>query len=235
MSKTFKTLFCAAALLWALGGPGRAYSFQPRIGYFSGVFNPPHLGHVDVVRAAVAHMSLDEIVILPTMATSHNEVPAPWEHRLAMARLAFSSVPQARVIGPEYAEAFEAGGTGEAVRKLKSSRPPAQWVHVMGADSWDRFAAKGYMDEALKEGEEILIISRPGTPEPVIPGGLRACVRLLTVDEAGISGQERSSTLVRRRRTQGLPVSGLVSPEVEEYMIRNGLYEGAEAAPMSNP
>ncbi|MGI9153494.1 MAG: nicotinate-nicotinamide nucleotide adenylyltransferase, partial [Rubrivivax sp.] len=62
---------------------------------FGGAFDPPHLAHVALALAAVEQLQLDELRIFPTGQAWHKSqaLSAP-EHRLAMARLAFASVPR---------------------------------------------------------------------------------------------------------------------------------------------
>lgn len=199
----------------------------PRIGYLTGVFNPAHLGHMELVREAMRQAELDAFIVMPTPATTHNEKPVDWELRLEMARLAFASIPGVAVIGSDWRADFEEGGTGQAIRRVKGSARDARWVHVMGADSYERFVARGLLEPAVREGEEIVVVSRAGSPEPAIPERLRAAVRLLRLEDRGPSGPARSSTLVRRRRAQGLPIGDLVAPEVEEYIRAHDLYSGA--------
>ena len=69
-----------------------------RIGIYGGAFDPPHKAHLGLARAAVEQLALNRLYVIPT--------GQPWmkqrrltaaEHRLAMARLAFESVPEVQV------------------------------------------------------------------------------------------------------------------------------------------
>ena len=63
-----------------------------RIGIFGGSFDPPHLAHVALARAAVTQLGLDELHILPTGQAWHKaRALTAASHRLAMARLAFAA------------------------------------------------------------------------------------------------------------------------------------------------
>ena len=59
-----------------------------KIGIFGGTFNPPHLGHLAAIRAAVGALGLDKLIVIPAAIPPHKELPegtpAP-RHRLAMA------------------------------------------------------------------------------------------------------------------------------------------------------
>ncbi len=108
-----------------------------RIGVFGGAFDPPHNGHVALVRAAAAQLQLDELRVLPTGQAWHKPNPlSPAAHRLAMARLAFEPLagpPQVvvddremRRPGPTY--------TVDTLRELQAEQPHAQLHLIMGAD-----------------------------------------------------------------------------------------------------
>ena len=69
-----------------------------RLGVYGGAFDPPHLAHTALARAAWEQLSLDALCILPTGQAWHKARElTDAEHRLAMTRLAFAEWPQARV------------------------------------------------------------------------------------------------------------------------------------------
>ena len=69
-----------------------------RIGVFGGEFDPPHLGHLAVVRAARDQLALDRLLVIPTGRPPHRDAsPTPGEDRLRMAQLAFAGEPGVEV------------------------------------------------------------------------------------------------------------------------------------------
>jgi nicotinate-nucleotide adenylyltransferase len=60
-----------------------------RIGFFGGSFDPPHLGHLAVARAAATTFSLDRILFVPTahQPLKPDGATAPYPDRLAMVSL----------------------------------------------------------------------------------------------------------------------------------------------------
>ena len=73
-----------------------------RIGVFGGEFDPPHLGHLAVVRAARDQLALDRLLVMPTGQPPHRDAsPTPAEDRLRMAQLAFAGEPGVEVSGIE--------------------------------------------------------------------------------------------------------------------------------------
>lgn len=68
-----------------------------KIGIYGGRFSPPHNGHIAAAKAFIDALALDELIVLPSGKLPRKESGAPIEnqHRLAMTRLAFGTLPQA--------------------------------------------------------------------------------------------------------------------------------------------
>jgi len=62
---------------------------------YGGSFNPPHLGHMDAVRAALAQGWADRVIVMPTAASPHKPLPLlspSAEERYALCVLAFAGM-----------------------------------------------------------------------------------------------------------------------------------------------
>src|SRR5271166_970908 len=66
-----------------------------RVAFFGGSFDPPHLGHLAVARAAQRALSLDTVLFAPVGAQplKPEGSTASFEDRLAMTRLATAGEP----------------------------------------------------------------------------------------------------------------------------------------------
>jgi nicotinate-nucleotide adenylyltransferase len=114
---------------------------------FGGAFDPPHLAHVALARAAVAQLQLDALHIVPTGVAWHKaRVLSTTEHRLAMARLAFGELAQVEVDEREIKRAGPSF-TIDTLEALQAENPGAQLYLLMGHDqfaalqSWHRWQA----------------------------------------------------------------------------------------------
>jgi len=63
-------------------------------GYFGGTFDPIHVGHLDVARAAREALGLERVWLVPARVPPHRAPPqASAAHRFAMAALAIANAP----------------------------------------------------------------------------------------------------------------------------------------------
>jgi nicotinate-nucleotide adenylyltransferase len=194
------------------------------IGILGGMFNPPHIGHVALARAAVDTLRLQRVLLTPVLVPPHK--PAKWdpgaEHRLRMCRLAVRDEPRLEVCTLE----LERAGPSYTVDTLKSihaSDPDAELTLIVGADMARTLGS-------WREPREILSLARLAVAER--DGSTRREV-LDTLSPLGgrdrivflqMSPHEVSSSQVRRRLTAGEPIDGLVGPEVARYISEHELY-----------
>ena len=71
-----------------------------RIGIYGGTFNPPHAGHMEAARQAMALLKLDKLLLMPDGEPPHKEMPqgAPTaRERVELLRLAAEGLPGVEV------------------------------------------------------------------------------------------------------------------------------------------
>jgi nicotinate-nucleotide adenylyltransferase len=193
-----------------------------RLGVFGGSFDPPHLAHVALARAAVEQLALDELRVLPTGQAWHKaRALTPAEHRLAMALEAFAEVPRTvvddrelRRSGPTY--------TVDTLRQLREERPQAELVLVIGADQAEALHSWRETGEILRLATvAVAARARPDPDAPpfdasTLPGGRFAAVELPPMPV--------SATQVRALVGAGQGIGHLVPPGVASYIARHDLY-----------
>ena len=136
-----------------------------RVAFFGGSFDPPHLGHLGVARAARAALGLDPVLFAPVGAQPlkpHGST-ANFEDRLAMTRLAIADEPGFAV---SLADAPKPSGapnyTLETLLLLRTELPPESTLYcLMGADA---FAALRHWHRAAEIPfvAPLIVASRPG-------------------------------------------------------------------------
>jgi nicotinate-nucleotide adenylyltransferase len=191
-----------------------------RLGVFGGAFDPPHVAHVALARAAVEQLRLDELRIFPTGQAWHRSgaLTAP-SHRLALAQLAFGALPRTviddrelRRPGPTY--------TIDTLRELKAEQPAAQLFLVMGEDQ--AVALTGWREwEAILQ-LAIICVAERSLPELPAGAGLPAQAELRLLR---LPSMPESATEVRGRVVHGEAIAHLVPPGVASYIESHRLYQ----------
>ena len=111
-----------------------------KIGVYGGAFNPPHKGHHLLAKQAVSKLSLDKLIIIPSLISPHKETDTvtPAQDRLEMCRIAFSDIPNAEVSDME----IKRGGvsyTSDTLKILKGQYPDDELMFLMGDDMFLSF------------------------------------------------------------------------------------------------
>jgi nicotinate-nucleotide adenylyltransferase len=113
---------------------------KPRkIGVFGGAFDPPHNAHIALAQVALKTLELDVLHVVPTGHAWHKaRTLSAAEHRLAMAQLAFSSLPGVVVDDREIKRSGPTF-TIDTLQALQAENPGAQLYLIMGADQFAAF------------------------------------------------------------------------------------------------
>ncbi|MGA2752927.1 MAG: nicotinate (nicotinamide) nucleotide adenylyltransferase [Terracidiphilus sp.] len=159
-----------------------------RVAFFGGSFDPPHLGHLAVARAARDAFHLDTVLFAPVGAQplKPEGSSVSFEHRLAMTRLAIEGQPGFAVSLADAPKSPDGRGlkpnyTIDTLEGLRSDfKPDCALYCLMGADSffglrrWHRAAEIPY-------AAALIVASRPGQP---LAGLKSALPRGLTLEPA---------------------------------------------------
>jgi nicotinate-nucleotide adenylyltransferase len=199
-----------------------------RIGVFGGTFNPPHVGHLACVGAAISQLGLERVLLMPVARPPHKQAledPGA-EHRVAMCRLAVAGDRRVEVSELE----VERGGpsyTVDTLRALHQANPQDELTFLAGGDM--AASLPGW-----REPEQVLRLARFAVAER--EGAERAEVERAL---AGLAGRDRveffempridvSSSAIRRAIAAGRAVRDLMPDTVARYIEDHGLY-GAPA------
>ena len=107
-----------------------------RIGIYGGTFNPPHTGHIQAARQALALLKLDRLLLIPDRIAPHKQIPAHSptpEQRLEMLRIALSGDEKIEVSDIELQREGKSY-TWQTIAQLKEIYPEAEFVLLMGTD-----------------------------------------------------------------------------------------------------
>jgi nicotinate-nucleotide adenylyltransferase len=186
-------------------------------GILGGVFDPPHVGHVALARAAIRELRLDRLVVAVVADPGHKEATTPVGVRLELARLAFADVPEAVVEVDRHARTVDS----LEERRLEDA------LFVLGADEVASFESWKAPERVL-ELARLAVAMRPGVSRTVVEAvreRLGAPDRIVEFDMEPV---DVSSTDIRARVAHGEPVDALVPRDVADAIVRLGLYRDAE-------
>jgi nicotinate-nucleotide adenylyltransferase len=183
------------------------------LGLFGGAFDPPHDGHVALVRTAKAALGLDRVLILVAADPGHKHVATPAAVRLELARAAF---PDDEVVLDDHA------------RTVDLLRAHPEWhdpFFLVGADQLVALPSWKEPGEVLRRAR-LGVATRPGYPRELADRALAAVgsperVLLFELEPHDVSSEE-----LRARFARGEAVVDGVPPAVRSIVERECLYRG---------
>jgi nicotinate-nucleotide adenylyltransferase len=223
-----------------------------RVALFGGTFDPVHLGHLAVARAAADKLQLTTVYFAPADIPPHKQKRqlTDFHHRFAM--LALATADDKRFL-PSLLDAptGEPNYSVESVRRLKKMvRKSDQVFFLIGMDAFKDIST-WYQPEALLAECEFIVAGRPGfsladvgsaLPEKLRPSEavLRAMRDQQSSGTIALPGatihllpdvHERvSSTQIRAVASRSVQqLSRYVPRLVAEYIKKERLYTGATA------
>ena len=187
------------------------------LGILGGAFDPPHVGHVALARAAIDQLGLERLLILVVSDPGHKRTHALAEARLELARLAFDGIRGVEVELDPHARTVDSLET----RRLDDA------VFILGADELTDFR-RWKSPERVLELVRLAVAMRPGVPDDRVR---EARARLPAPDRISyfhLDPVPVSSSLVRDRASRGEPIDELVPMKVARAIRRLGLYVPTE-------
>jgi nicotinate-nucleotide adenylyltransferase len=201
-----------------------------RLGVFGGSFDPPHLGHLALGKAALEGLRLARVLWMLTPAPPHKQ---GWDlsslgirERMVLVMVAqdgrfeLSRMEMERP-GPHYMV--------DTLTELRRRTPSDELVLLLGGDSLRDLPSWGRPQELI-ELCRLGVMRRPGAEpdlsqlELILPG-IGARIEFFEAPRMDIS-----STDIRRRVKDGEPFRQLLLPEVAEIIATEGLYRAAPGA-----
>ena len=194
---------------------------RQRIGFFGGSFNPIHNGHIALARALLGALGLDEVwfVVSPQNPFKVGERLLDDAARMMMVRAALEGEERLRPCDVELGLP-RPSYTWNTLCHLARTCPQCDFTLLIGGDNWAGFSRWRNHDDILAR-YPIAVYPRRGASATAGGGELPEGVTVVDTPLLDIS-----STEVRRRVGEGLPVGGLVPKAVAEMIGRNGWYAG---------
>lgn len=223
------------------------------VALYGGSFDPVHLGHLAVARAAAARFQLERVYFVPAdvQPLKAQQRATNFYHRHAMLTLALEGeekfVPSL-LEAPEIVRASKqaASYSVETVARLRARLPKDTRLYfLIGMDAFQH-VAKWRSPVELLRSAEFIVASRPGFPLKdvalMLPEELRpsedGARRLLETGSLETNGatihllpdvnEEVSATAIRKAAREGIDLDRLVPRGVAEYIRKLKIYDAEE-------
>ncbi len=222
---------------------GGAHGPSPRrrVGLLGGTFDPVHVAHLALARAALAHLALDELRFVPTgRSWQKASAGASAEQRIEMLQLAVAALPRTLI---DERETLRAGAsyTIDTLIELRAQLgEAAALVWILGSDQlrnlptwhrWQELLRYAHLAVARRAGDALegldarvrgLVDQRSRNELPDAPAG---SIVFFPMPPMPMSG-----SALRGRLARGEQPVELLPPGVLDYIDRNRLYRAEPAA-----
>ncbi|MDH7604044.1 MAG: nicotinate-nucleotide adenylyltransferase [Melioribacter sp.] len=193
-------------------------SKQEKIGIFGGTFDPVHIGHLITTQFVLEQRKLDKIIFIPCYISPHktNQNSSNPVHRLNMLRLAIEGIPYFELSDYEIRKG-NISYTYDTILELKKTYHYIELI--IGYDNLIVFDKWHKPDEIL-DLTKLIVMKRIIDKDTEVKN--KYFERAIILNTPTI---EISSTEIRERVKNKLPIDFLVPKKVKEYIIQNKLYE----------
>jgi nicotinate-nucleotide adenylyltransferase len=206
------------------GGRGwrRLSESRGRVGLLTGTFDPVHLGHVELARAAKRECGLDEVWWLVNARPVGKHGVTDYGLRVRMTELALQGEAGMWVYG---GVGHDGPHTMQAFNEITGGYPETEFVFIVGMDTLARLDRWPDVESVVKDAT-YAVAHRSGAPVAV--DGLRSRlgelgdelkVRLFELDDH----TGAASSVIRQQLRAG-ERSSMLDERVHEYVLANGLY-----------
>lgn len=195
---------------------------------FGGSFDPPHCGHVNLVRQVYEKAELDEIIVMPAGISPFKKdmerIPASGAERYEMCRLAFGDMPYVTVSDYEISQP-EVSYTVSTMRYMRELYPEDGLYLIVGGDmllSFDKW--KNY--EEILSICSLIAVSREkdGEDAALLEKKAEGLGKYGSVEVLPIDTLEVSSTEIRKKIKKSSDISCYVPQNVVQYISEHKLY-----------
>ncbi len=188
---------------------------------FGGAFDPPHLGHQQVIKHLLTNQIADQVWLVPTGVHDFDKNMSLNKHRAGMLKLLEKHLQEnfkwSSRVRLEWCE-FEREGvsqTYDTLKQLEKKYPQHQFTWIIGSDNLEKFHLWNDYQAILHEFG-VYVYPRPGFEMKPVYEGMKPLSDAKQVKIA--------STAIRQRVKNHKSLSEFVLPEIENYIHEHQLY-----------
>lgn len=201
-----------------------------KTGILGGTFNPPHIAHIEMARAAVETEGMNRVILIPNGDPPHKAVTVSAEDRLNMTRLAADELKDIIGEGRIMVSDIEISRPGysflvNTIEQLKQEYPEDELYFIAGGDAVMSIAS-WYGAKRIFELADVLAFRRAGGIGSDISSALKYLERRgARVHAAKHELPAISSSEIRELIANGSDISEKVPRSVAEYISEKKLYK----------
>ncbi|MCL2036358.1 MAG: nicotinate (nicotinamide) nucleotide adenylyltransferase [Oscillospiraceae bacterium] len=173
---------------------------------FGGAFDPPHLGHINLVKSLRQRLKSERFIIIPTGNAPHKSSETPFETRFKLAQAAFPDCEVSDIEGKESNERSQKSYTVNTIAKLKQLYPESSFVLAIGSDMLLSFTDWKDYEQILAECE-VVALSRDSSLEKhreYSKAAERLGIKLIDIPVTEMSSRQIRALLSRKRYTHSI-------------------------------
>ena len=187
---------------------------------FSGTFNPIHKAHIKMAEYVLENFGFDKIIFIPAYKPPHKDyAPEMSQHRYNMVKLAIQYNPHFEISDIEYKNEGKSYSYLTALELNKQYKIDGKINFIIGTDAFKKIES-WYETDKFKKLVDFIVYIREN--EEVDLTHLKN--KGYNYKIAKMPFLDISSTELRNRISNGLPIKDLVTEEVEDYINKNELY-----------
>ena len=201
--------------------------YKKKIGIYGGTFNPPHIAHVRACEAFYNAIMPDELLVIPDFLPPHKELDngATTEERLEMTRLAFESLPVAKVSDME----IQRGGRSYTAITLSELKEEGNELYFLCGTDMFLTLDSWYRPDLIFSLATICYVRRESDPDND--------VRLKEISDyytkkhnakvlpITVKVTELSSSELRSKIRSGEDIAEYLPQNVNKYIQNRGIYK----------
>lgn len=187
-------------------------------GLYGGSFDPIHFGHLITTQSVLEKRNLEQIIFMPSHISplKKDAKPIADHHRLEMVKLAIESIPGFSVSDLEIRKG-NVSYTIDTLLELKKKHTEIELI--IGFDNLLVFEKWHKPDEIFSRAKVVVMMRQLDNSQT---GRNKYFDKAIFVGTPNI---EISSTDIRNRVKNNLPLDYLVPHKVKEYISQNRLYK----------
>lgn len=194
-----------------------------RVGIMGGTFNPIHIGHLKLAQCAMEQLGLDKVVFIPSGNSYMKSNVLDTKMRVEMTALAILDIPCFEL---SLVETQRAGNsyTYETLETLTEENPGTHYFFLIGADSLFQIETWRYPERIFGLATLVCTVREGYDLNALREKGSDLALRGADIIYLNMPKIDISSTDIRDRVKNNMPISEYVPPRVADYIKKERLY-----------